>query len=155
MPDRPETLGTHRQDLCLPLQPIACEATFFSPGAQPGMGIVKRGTSLPRPIGRIFSLCELRLPCLLDLLLIGSFAMWKVSAQPRQECRGSRRSYALAHWSARLIQAFRLTVYCSSNHTVMAPTKLMAVWWWGRRKIPFCPFSRGSVATPRLAALQE
>lgn len=26
---------------------------------------------------------------------------------------------------------------------------------WGRRKIPFCPFSRGSVATPSLAALQE
>lgn len=59
MPDRPESLGT-RQDLCLPLQPAACEATFFSPGAQPGVGIVGRGTSLPRLIGRVFSFCEQR-----------------------------------------------------------------------------------------------
>lgn len=55
---------------------------------------------------------------------------------------------------AHLNQAFSLTAHCSSNHIMMAPTELMAVWCGAEGKF-LCPFSRGSAATPSLAALQE
>lgn len=83
-------------------------------------------------------------PFLLDSLFIGSFAMWKV------ELGLPTQPHAEGEWTAQArmqrlqeTQAFRLTAYCSSNHTVMAPTELMAVWCGAQGKFLFVLFPEG------------
>lgn len=106
-------------------------------------------------------------PFVLDILLIGSFAMWKVKlGLPTQPHAGGE-------WTAQArVKRLQEILYFSTLVCPLDPGRQIdsllffqphcdgshgtdGCVLWGRRKIPFCPFSRGSVATPSLAAFQE